>query len=414
MNPHPPLTALCYQSYYDKTFKSNPADARNFLVHLVTDLGCSITSTASACGITRPTVHKALRRFSEKGYEGLGNLSRRPKNCPKQIDLALEEEIVKLRKQTNFGCLRIACELRERLGINIHHNTVARVFKRNGIRKRKRIKSANQELRDYYLSPLRFWEIDTKEITDLHALPRDVYDHVTDHNLPIYQYTAIDTYTRLRILGYSHHNTFENGWSFIQYVIQCNREAKNHQELVIQTDNGMEYGGYLPNKLIELNQELKELEYNTTLIHIPKMQKQKQGHVERSHRTDDEELYIPHLKKAGDTKEFLELAQKWVWYYNNRRSHQGKYMNLMPPARRAYKLQEQGVLANSVNLSMLTNVPVLHFDSISTRVLDFISKLKAQVFIQRDCIKEQGLSVNDVCVEYPFVDELPPFLKVII
>jgi transposase len=416
MTPHPPLVALCYKDYYDKCFSSNPALARQFLIHLTSNSKYSITSVARSCGVSRPTVYKALQR--NKIGLGLDNLPTKPKTSPKQIPIELENQIVQLRTQTNFGCLRIACELRIRHGTQIHHNTVARVFKRNGLKKRKRIKTANSELRDYYLSPLRFWEIDTKEITDLHALPREVYDHVAKYNLPVYQYTAIDTFTRLRILSYAYHNNFENGWAFIQYVIQCNRLAGNHQELVIQTDNGMEYGGFYPNKLVELNKELKTLDLSkignsSILIHIPKMQKQKQGHVERSHRTDDEELYIPHLTKAKNNQEFLELTQKWLWYYNTQRPHQGKYMKLQSPLNYAKQLQREGFehadkdtenignetryLAKDVNLDNLKNVPVLLLDSISTQLIMFIAKLKAE------SVKESK-SVNDVCVEYRFFE----------
>lgn len=433
MTPHPPLVALCYKDYYDKCFASNPALAREFLIHLASDSESthSIASIARSCGITRPTVYKALNR--NKQDLSLDNLSTRPKTCPKKIPVELENQIVQLRTETNFGCLRIACELRIRDGTEVHYNTVARVFKRNGLKKRKRIKTANSELRDYYLAPLRFWEIDTKEITDLHALPREVYDHVSKYNLPVYQYTAIDTFTRLRMLSYAYHNNFENGWAFIQYVIQCNRLAGNHGELVIQTDNGMEYGGFYPDKLIELNKELKILDpriYDensgknnggSTLIHIPKMQKQKQGHVERSHRTDDEELYIPHLTKARNNQEFLELTQKWLWYYNTQRPHQGKYMKLQSPLAYAKQLQTIGFnrvdqerekvgsdekggvtketsetkyLAKEVNLDNLKNVPVLLLDSISTQLIMFIAKLKGESMKKRK-------SVNDVCVEYP-------------
>jgi transposase len=417
MTPHPPLGALCNKDYYDKCFASSPALARQFLIHLASDPenSHSIASIARSCGITRPTVYKALKR-NKQGLS-LDNLSTRPKSYPKQIPVELEKQIVELRKETNFGCLRVSCELRIRHDTQIHYNTVARVFKRNGLKKRKRIKTANSELRDYYLAPLRFWEIDTKEITDLHALPREVYDHVSKYNLPVYQYTAIDTFTRLRMLSYAYHNNFENGWAFIQYVIQCNRLAGNHGELVIQTDNGMEYGGFYPDKLVELNKELKILDASSTgnsstLIHIPKMQKQKQGHVERSHRTDDEELYIPHLNKAKNNQEFLELTQKWLWYYNTQRPHQGKYIKLQSPLSYAKQLQTIGFshvdkntententenetkyLAKEVNLDNLKNVPVLLLDSISTQLIMFIAKLKGEAGKSRK-------SVNDVCVEY--------------
>ena len=43
--------------------------------------------------------------------------------------------------------------------------------------------------------------------------------------------------------------------------------------------------------------------------------------MERSHRTDDEEFYIPQLGRVKDLEEFYERAWRWEMYYNLRRYH---------------------------------------------------------------------------------------------
>jgi putative transposase len=416
MTPQPPTESLCYIDYYSKCYSKSPVLAREFILDLIVHKNFNVSKVAKICGISRPTVYLALSKFKSGN---LGNLSTKPKSHPRQVSSDLESEIVRIRSETNYGPIRINLEL-QRLGFDkIHQNTINRVIKRNNLPKSKRKRSANQELRNYYLSPLRFWEVDTKEITDLHALPKEVYDHILDKKLPIYQFTAIDTFTRIRLLGYAHNNTFTNAWTFIHYLISNLRLCGYTDDIVVQTDNGSEYGGWTTEKLIDLNQDLKP--FNTTLIHIPKAQKQKQGHVERSHRTDDEELYIPYLTSVDNTKDFLVLTQKWLWYYNNKRNHQGKYLKLRTPYQYAKDLQEYGqertksilhldgtieeqrekvYLPKSVNLDKLINIPILLFDNISVGITMEITKLIAQSNIQNQKTLKEGQSVKEVCGDY--------------
>ena len=53
--------------------------------------------------------------------------------------------------------------------------------------------------------------------------------------------------------------------------------------------------------------------------------------MERSHRIDDEEFYIPCLGEVTTAEEFLALAQKWQWYYNVERPHFGAGMEGRTP-----------------------------------------------------------------------------------
>jgi len=42
--------------------------------------------------------------------------------------------------------------------------------------------------------------------------------------------------------------------------------------------------------------------------------KEDNGFGERSHRTDDEEFYIPKVLGVYDSGGFLEVGRKWLWY----------------------------------------------------------------------------------------------------
>jgi len=53
--------------------------------------------------------------------------------------------------------------------------------------------------------------------------------------------------------------------------------------------------------------------------------------VERSHRTDDEEFYIPLLLSIKNEKQLLHYARKWLYSCNVKRPHFGKGMEGKPP-----------------------------------------------------------------------------------
>jgi len=66
--------------------------------------------------------------------------------------------------------------------------------------------------------------------------------------------------------------------------------------------------------------------------------KEDNGFVERSHRTDDEEFYIPKVLGVYDSGGFLEVGRKWLWYYNVGRGHWGKGMEGRTPFEKAKSL----------------------------------------------------------------------------
>lgn len=55
------------------------------------------------------------------------------------------------------------------------------------------------------------------------------------------------------------------------------------------------------------------------------------AYVERTHRTDGEEFYIPKIPQMKDLKDFFNLAYGYVVYFNTKRPHYGKYMDERTP-----------------------------------------------------------------------------------
>ena len=147
--------------------------------------------------------------------------------------------------------------------------------------------------------------------------------------VPLYQFTAIDVRTRLRFLAYGQQKSFSNGWAFLLLVVFWLRAFGVKQRIVIQTDWGDEFGGDEGKKIAWMNQRLSLFDSEITRIY--KGRKEQNGYVERSHRTDDEELYIPYGTEIKDTNSLFLIAYSWLRYYNTRRRHSGDNLDNKTP-----------------------------------------------------------------------------------
>ena len=128
-----------------------------------------------------------------------------------------------------------------------------------------------------------------------------------------YQYTAIDEYTRQRVLWASKdHNTYSSA-KFLEIVV---RKFKYKIEC-IQTDNGFEFTNRMnaqkakektmfENKLEELGIEHKLIRTRTP---------RHNGKVERTHRKDQERFYYKRVFVSFE--DFKEKLRHWCREYNN-------------------------------------------------------------------------------------------------
>jgi hypothetical protein len=98
-------------------------------------------------------------------------------------------------------------------------------------------------------------------------------------------------------------------------------------KLFFQTDNGSEFGGGGGSRKRAIMEENFMAPLGIKLLSILKGQKEAQSFVERSHRTDDEEFYIPMLPYITSRKTFMTSAKNWVKYYNQKRSHGEREMD---------------------------------------------------------------------------------------
>ena len=162
----------------------------------------------------------------------------------------------------------------------------------------------------------------------------------------------------MRFLAYSREVSLVNNLCFTFLVMLWLRKFGIDSEVTWQTDWGEEFGGSNPEKLAMLEEKYYR-PLGAHLARIPKGRKGYNGRVERSHRTDDEELYLLFLGNIENEPEFLEKAVGWEYFYNLVRPHYGKDMNGRTPFE---KLKELGYNL----LQELALFPPVILDTIST------------------------------------------------
>lgn len=326
---------LCYQEVYHM----NPIEARKRMVDTYLQTG-SIRRTAALWHTSRQVVRKWVRRYQQQGEEGLVDLSRRPHISPRQTPAEVEQRVLQARGRTGFGSRRLAWYLQREQGIELSAHTIRHILRRGGVsarRKRRKVfypaHWAWEEQTEYWLA-----QVDVKDILDKGALGKELCEQVKRQRLPRYQYTFCEARTRLRFLAYGHELHQSNVLFFVYLVMRWLRGFGITEQVVWQTDWGEEFGGSNPEKLMQLQQQYFA-PLGAQLARYPKGRKGYNGRVERSHRTDDEEFYVPLLGQMEDVGSLLRVACGWQAYYNLCRAHGGRGMEGKTPYE---KLRELG------------------------------------------------------------------------
>lgn len=271
-------------------------------------------------GLGREALREWLKRFKERGIKGLEDKSHRPhKVREKKIPLSIQDEIVKIRRANPYySKYKISVLLNSKAG----PSSVGRILKDKDLINHKistkRLKAAKHPKarfpRDIVINcPGKLVQIDTK--------------HLPNPQFKIYQFTAIDVLTKLRVLWVSSRISSESAARFLQI---CLKEFPFNIE-GIQTDNGSEFH----KNFDKLCQKLKLPHFYTE----PRSPKQN-SYVERSHLTDELEFYQQgNMRTTIDL--LLPLIKTWQNKYNQERPHQS--LNYLTPMKYFQKFERQGI-----------------------------------------------------------------------
>jgi transposase len=310
-------TPLDYQELRSISAKA----ARQALLQILKANRGNISQTAKLLGITRPTVYKALRKQS---IGELDDASRAPQQVHNKTAKAIEEKVLKLKRKTNYGPLRLAEELQAVHHLSLSPHTIRNILRRNKPRLRGRRhkphKKGPRPFVDWYSAkPFEIVQIDLKYVVDQKALSLAQIEHIHAHQLPIYQWSAMDVNSRFKLIAYSDQKSWTNGLTWFLWVTSWLRSHGVDCTIVYTVDHGEEFGGKSWLKLVELRKLLSG--FGCQLIQNHLKHPEENAHLERSHRTDDDEFYIPRILKIGNRQEFFAEAFNYLYYYNTARKH---------------------------------------------------------------------------------------------
>ncbi len=256
---------------------------------------------------------KTIYRWREK-YDGtkksLVNRSRKPHSHPNQHTTKEIEMIKKYRAHNKEDGLVVLWVKLWRNGYKRSITSLYRVMQRLGI-----YEKAPSKKKEYEPKPYKQMTYPGERIqVDVKYVPRKcMCKELREKEEKYYQYTAIDEYTRQRVLWASkEHNTYESTEflkiiiSKFKYKIEC-----------IQTDNGFEFTNRLNsknmNKKTMFEKKLEELGIRHKLIK-PRTPRHN-GKVERSHRKDQERFYYNRVFVSFE--DYKEKLRHWTREYNN-------------------------------------------------------------------------------------------------
>ena len=269
-------------------------------------------------GVTKAAIkfkmhRKTIYRWREK-YDGtaqsLKNKSRRPQSHPKQ-HTEKEIKLIKDYKSKNkeTGLVVLWVKLRG-AGYTRTITSLYRVMQRIGIYNKAPSKKKAYEPKPYQQMtyPGERVQIDVKYVPK-----KSLTKEVIEQDGRYYQYTAIDEYTRKRVLWASKEQSTSASTEFLEIVLK----KFPFKVECIQTDNGFEFTNRLnwqgTKKKTMFEKKLEELGIQHKLIK-PKTPRHN-GKVERSHRKDQERFY--YNKVFCSFEDFKNRLKYWEKVYNN-------------------------------------------------------------------------------------------------
>lgn len=263
----------------------------------------SVARTCRHFGISRKAFYKWKKRFDEHGPAGLGDRPRAPHRSPRATPREVISKMLYLRQNYHFGPAKIADYLQRFHQLSVARSSVHRILARHGMNRLP----ANQKHRPHGTRWQRY-----EKPQPGHRLQMDVkfLERIPGTRKRLYQFTAIDDCTRIRVLKVYDACNQDTAIRFVDEV----RRRLPFRVLVVQTDNGAEFQSRFHWHLETL--DMRHVYIRPRTPHL-------NGKVERSHRVDDQEFYQL-LDKDGVTDDihlFNEKLREWEDYYNYHRPH---------------------------------------------------------------------------------------------
>jgi transposase InsO family protein len=287
----------------NKAEQSRLVNWRSKVLQHARDVTGNVALTCRHFGLSRKTFYKWKKRFEGGGDANLADQSRRPLRSPRATPPEVTSKILYLRQNYHFGPAKISAYLKRFHNLSVAASSVHRILGNHGLSRLP----ANQKFQQHVKRWKRY-----EKARPGHRLQMDVkfLERIPGTKTRLYQFTAIDDCTRIRVLKVYDSCNQSAAISFVNEVIR----RLPFRILVVQTDNGAEFQSRFHWHLQELDIEHVYIKPRTPRLN---------GKVERSHRVDDQEFYQL-LDKDGvsdDIHLFNKKLREWEDYYNYHRPH---------------------------------------------------------------------------------------------
>ena len=249
--------------------------------------------TCRRCGISKKTLRKWWQRYQAQGVEGLHSRSRRPHTLrPRKVTPEQETLILYLRRTRRLGPKGLQRELLRLHQLRFSSRTIWKVLHAHQVSLLRPSSRPRQPKRYTRPVPGDRVQVDTCKV---------------GRNL--YQFTAIDDCTRMRVLGLYSGRTAANAVHFLHTRLLSEFPFPIQR---IQTDRGGEFIGQ------EFQDALREqhIKFRPNRPRAPHLN----GKVERSQRTDRMEFWAT-MDTAAPREIVENQLGQWQVFYNHQRTH---------------------------------------------------------------------------------------------
>jgi transposase InsO family protein len=282
---------------------------RALLVRRVTQESWTVDEAAEAAGVSPRTAYKWLSRFEVEGPEGLLDRSSRPRSSPTQISPEWQKLVVEFRRLRMTG-VAIAKKLR------IPRSTVARILKRHGLERLKKLDPVIPIRRYERSKPGELVHLDNKKLGRVAGIGHRITG-VRTHDRKgkkgwEFVHVCIDDYSRLAYVEVLPNERAESSIAFMYRAAAWLRSQGITVERVM-TDNG---SGYVSKSFRAAVAELRARHIRTR-PYTPRTN----GKAERFIHTL--------LREWADARPFTSSYRRraalptWLRRYNERRPHAG-------------------------------------------------------------------------------------------
>jgi transposase len=227
---------------YQQVYPTNPIQARKRIVHFYQQTQ-NYCETARRCHTSPQRVRKWVQRDQQYGEQALHNLPKTQKRQPRKTDPDIEQRVRQPHQKTHYGRQRLARHLAQH-GIHLSPNTLRHILKRHAPatsrprKQRRRFYPAHWAWESQ--EPFTLIQADVKDIYAKGTLGTERWDYLRKHRLSRYQWTFLESRTRLRLLAFRRELSTRHGMAFLSLAVSWLRLCGVQTEMTIQTDWGEE------------------------------------------------------------------------------------------------------------------------------------------------------------------------------